>query len=153
MASPDEICSHRDALIKLARRKFRLPLDMAEDLVHDTLLAALSARHRFHVGNLWGWLYVILKHQFIEHWRREKRISHETVETEVLSGAEDEMQLAQVILEMGHLPVKQLRALIAISIEELTYEAMAIVEGVPEGTIKSRVFRARQELARKCEAA
>jgi DNA-directed RNA polymerase specialized sigma24 family protein len=71
----------------------------------------------------------------------------------VLSGAEDEVQLAQVILEMGQLPVKQLRALIAISIEELTYEAMAITEGVPEGTIKSRVFRARQELLRKCEAA
>jgi DNA-directed RNA polymerase specialized sigma24 family protein len=63
------------------------------------------------------------------------------------------MQLAQVILEMGQLPVKQLRALIAISIEEMTYEAMAIVEGVPEGTIKSRVFRARQALARKCEKA
>jgi RNA polymerase sigma-70 factor (ECF subfamily) len=123
---------------------------MAEDLVHDTLLAALSAPESFRGGNLGAWLYTILKNKFRDHWRREKHVSRETVETQAPGGAEDELQLVQVLLEMEHLPVKQLRALIAISIEEVTYEAMAIREGVPAGTVKSRVFRARQELLRKC---
>ena len=61
---------HAAALYAVALRMTRRAAD-AEDLVQDTLLKALRARHQFQVGtNLKGWLMRILTNTFINRYKR-----------------------------------------------------------------------------------
>jgi RNA polymerase sigma-70 factor, ECF subfamily len=49
---------------------------------------------------------------------------------------------------LAKLPTKQRQALLMVAVSGLSYDAVAKQCGCPEGTIKSRVNRARSELAR-----
>lgn len=61
-----------DALFRFAYQRVR-EVDIAEDLVQETFLAAMRAKDRFK-GNSSEktWLYGILKHKIIDHFRRKK---------------------------------------------------------------------------------
>ena len=52
---------------------------------------------------------------------------------------------------MGRLPVEQREVLILAAVEELRYEEIARVQGVPIGTVMSRLNRAREKLRRMCD--
>src|SRR6478735_6467192 len=73
---------HAEALYAVALRMTRRAAD-AEDLVQDTLLKGLRARHQFQVGTiLKGWLMRILTNTFINRYKRG------SLERSVLSGPE-----------------------------------------------------------------
>jgi len=63
--------------------------DVAEDLVHDTLLAALVAETRFqHRSSVRTWLTGILKNRLLDHIRRSSRghiFEELTPEVEILN--------------------------------------------------------------------
>jgi RNA polymerase sigma-70 factor (ECF subfamily) len=62
-----------DALYRYALFRIRDP-DRAEDLVQETLLAALKARNRYaHQSSEKTWLVGILKHKLIDQLRKSKR--------------------------------------------------------------------------------
>jgi RNA polymerase sigma factor (sigma-70 family) len=62
---------HGDALFSYAVRRLHRR-DAAEDLVQDTLLAALQSARRIDDDRaIRGWLMGILKHKLIDHFRRE----------------------------------------------------------------------------------
>jgi RNA polymerase sigma-70 factor (ECF subfamily) len=64
---------HGDALYRYALLRVRQP-DVAEDLVQDTLLAALRARASYAgQANERTWLVAILKNKIIDHFRRAAR--------------------------------------------------------------------------------
>jgi RNA polymerase sigma-70 factor (ECF subfamily) len=64
---------HGDALYRYALVRVRNPAT-AEDLVQETLLAALTARERFAgESTLRTWLIAILKNKLIDHFRRHAR--------------------------------------------------------------------------------
>jgi RNA polymerase sigma-70 factor (TIGR02943 family) len=64
---------HGDTLYRYALRRVRDP-DVAEDLVQDTLLAALAARNSFAGGSSERtWLIGILKHKLVDHLRKSIR--------------------------------------------------------------------------------
>ncbi|MCZ7566560.1 MAG: sigma-70 family RNA polymerase sigma factor [Burkholderiales bacterium] len=64
---------HRPRLVKFAMRRLR-DAAQAEDLVQETLLAALQAAGRFRGDAEVGtWLTGILKHKILEHFRRQRR--------------------------------------------------------------------------------
>ncbi len=68
--------AYGDALFHfaLARVKDR---DIAEDLVQDTFLAAVAAKDRFQGrSSVKTWLFGILKHKVIDHFRKKKTIVH-----------------------------------------------------------------------------
>jgi len=75
---------HGDALYRFALMRVREPAT-AEDLVQETLLAALRARERF-AGNSTErtWLIAILKNKIIDHFRRHAR------ETPLPAGADSD---------------------------------------------------------------
>ncbi|MGI4798401.1 MAG: sigma-70 family RNA polymerase sigma factor [Janthinobacterium lividum] len=126
---------------------------MADDLVQDALVRALSALEQFQAGtNLKAWLFTIVRNTFYEGARRRKR---ETIvmqeqrpadesERPAVEGRAAMRELQSLIWT---LPPLLREALILVGAQEMTYDEAALVCGVPVGTIKARVSRGRTALA------
>jgi RNA polymerase sigma-70 factor (ECF subfamily) len=126
----------------------------ADDLVQDTIVRALTALPQFQPGsNLKAWLFTILRNLFFEQSRRRRR------EMQALSvgfpGDEagrpmqaDAAELRDLSRTLWLLPPLLREALVLVGAQELTHEEAARICGVPIGTMKARVSRARTHLAR-----
>jgi RNA polymerase sigma-70 factor (ECF subfamily) len=60
----------------------------------------------------------------------------------------DRVELSEVFDQIARLPVPQREVLILAAVEELRYEEIGNVLGVPIGTVMSRLSRARDKLKR-----
>jgi len=60
----------------------------------------------------------------------------------------DRVELSEVLAQIGRLPPEQREVLILAAVEELRYEEISAVLGVPIGTVMSRLSRAREKLRR-----
>lgn len=132
----------------------------ADDLVQTAMLRALEAREQFKPGtNLGAWLQTILRNQFLSQarreWREESYDSYgaedeeaapfEIVDNTAAERPEASTELADVLALIRGLGEEQRVALMLIA-GGLSYEEAAAKTGVPVGTIKSRVARARASL-------
>src|SRR5262245_47139596 len=71
--APETLASHRGYLYRYALSRLRHP-DAAEELVQETLLAALEGQAKFRGESaLRTWLAGILKHKIVDWQRRETR--------------------------------------------------------------------------------
>ncbi len=99
--SPDEwLTKHGPALYQYALMHTR-DAHRAEELVQETLLAALQGRDRFTGGSsVRTWLIGILRHKLLDLYRRDAR----EVSLEAMAGAEDEEEvMAEAFFESdGH---------------------------------------------------
>jgi RNA polymerase sigma-70 factor (ECF subfamily) len=124
----------------------------AEDLVQEALARAYDRRSSFRLGrSLKPWLMAILHNTFVDGVRAQKtRMTHEAgtaPQLDFVAPAQDEaVHLSEVRRAFLELPEEQREALHLVGIEGLTYPEAAQVLGVPEGTILSRVSRARKAL-------
>jgi len=59
----------------------------------------------------------------------------------------DRIELNEVLIQIGRLPSDQREVLILAAVEELRYEDIARIQGVPIGTVMSRLNRAREKVA------
>ena len=125
----------------------------ADDLVQDTVVRALGALPQFQLGtNLKAWLFTILRNLFFEQSRRRRReaaalsahIPTEEVVRPEQADATEVRDLEQVLWRLS--PILR-EALVLVGAQELTYEEAANICGVPVGTMKARVSRARIELS------
>jgi RNA polymerase sigma-70 factor, ECF subfamily len=108
----------------------------AEDLAQEAFLRAFKALHDFDPGRaaFSSWLFTIAKRLAIGEWRQAQRLK-------LLSEHARRVERA-----LGALP-EQLRSTFFFSqIKELTLEEVAELEGCAVGTVKSRIFRAREQL-------
>jgi RNA polymerase sigma-70 factor, ECF subfamily len=126
----------------------------SDDLVQDALLRALAGEHRFEPGtNMRAWLFTILRNCHMNEYRR-RRFDGGAVEDlpearlSIPGNQEAAIELKEVQRLMLAIPVNLREALILVSAAELTYKDASVVCGCAVGTIKSRVNRARTELAR-----
>jgi len=127
---------------------------LADDLVQDTMLRAWRSRSRFVAGtNLGAWLFTIMRNAFYSLHRKDAREVGDTdgdlaerVATVPEQSGHIDLQDAQTALEK--LPPLMRQALILVAIENLSYEEAAEVMACRIGTVKSRVWRAREQLAR-----
>jgi len=125
----------------------------ADDVVQDSIVRALGAIDQFQPGtNLKAWLFTILRNQFYEQARRRKR------ETAALQARFDEAEASRApqhaqaeITDLQRLiwqlAPSQREALILIGAQEMSHEEAAAICGVPVGTMKARLSRARSSLA------
>ncbi len=126
----------------------------ADDLVQDTVVRALGALGQFQAGtNLKAWLFTILRNLFFEQARRRKReaaalIAHIPVEEAVRPDQTDAAEVRDLELVLWRLSPVLREALVLVGAQELTHEEAAQICGVPVGTMKARVSRARTELSR-----
>ena len=148
----DSVLALRPALQAFARRLTNQDCD-AEDLVQDTVLRALAARHHFTAGtNLKAWLFTIMRNTFNTRWRRSLRevtTGPEVIEIRMVTPAMQESLLwAREAAShlINHLSPAHRKILILIPVQGVSYEEAAQICGCSVGTVKSRLNRARAAL-------
>lgn len=134
---------------------------MAEDLVQDTMLKAYRSWRQYRPGtNAKGWLLTILRNTFINAYRRRKlepvamdlgaAESHlpgrSPAETDPEGNFFARIIDQKVIEAIDALPEEFREVLVLSDIEQMSYAEIAETVGVPVGTVKSRLFRARRQL-------
>ncbi|MGL4312480.1 MAG: sigma-70 family RNA polymerase sigma factor [Sphingomonas sp.] len=127
-------------------------VDLADDLVQETMLKAWAARGRFQPGtSMRAWTFIILRNVFLSQMRRNRFRGEwdDLVADRILAapaGQDKQLELADVHRAMQMLPAAQREALILVGAGGFAYEEAAEICGVAVGTIKSRVARARVAL-------
>jgi RNA polymerase sigma-70 factor, ECF subfamily len=149
--------THLDALYNFAMYLSKRPAD-AEDLVQETYLRAFRFSHRFQPGtHLRAWLFQILRNTFLTFYRvreREAPIAEDGVpewDPPMFHHAPEDDGTAMdshTDLEraMRRLPEEFRTVLLLAEVEGLPLEEVARVMACPVGTVKSRIFRAKERL-------
>jgi RNA polymerase sigma-70 factor (ECF subfamily) len=126
----------------------------ADDLVQDTLERACSRWRLWLAGSdLRAWLFTVMHNLFISEVRQLRRradwgnsvdldaVAHELHAPATSPG--DRMDLQRCLMQ---LPPIQRAVLLLTTLEDMSYEEVARVTGVPVGTVMSRLFRARERM-------
>jgi RNA polymerase sigma-70 factor (ECF subfamily) len=135
------------ALRRYARALTR-NVETADDLVQDTLVRALRSEHLFDGGDMRSWLYTILtnlnRNRLRSLARRPLMSSIEDDDAPDLAGPEAGGR--DIERALASLTEEQRTALLLVVLEGLTYREVAKVQGVPVGTVMSRLSRARAQM-------
>ena len=135
------------ALRRYARALTR-DAEVAEDLVQDTLVRALRSEHLFHGGDIRSWLYTILtnlnRNRLRSLARRPALTPIEDSDASDMAGPEAGGR--DIERALASLADDQRVALLLVVLEGLSYREVAEVQGVPIGTVMSRLARARAQI-------
>lgn len=130
--------------------------DAADDLVQDALERAIARFDQFRPGtNLRAWLFTILHSARCDQHRRAVRRGPEIPIEEVPDTVSvrpeqaDLLHLRDFKRAFARLSEPHRQVLALAGIEGMSYEEIATILAVEVGTVKSRVFRARESL--RCE--
>jgi RNA polymerase sigma-70 factor (ECF subfamily) len=124
----------------------------ADDLVQETLERAWSRYAGWRrQGDVRAWLFGILHNRFIDRLRAEASRSEDSVGDALPEVAQrptqaDRLELCDLDRILQRLPPEQREVLLLVGVEELSYQAVAEVIGVPIGTVMSRLSRGRERL-------
>lgn len=123
----------------------------AEDLVQDAVSNALAGKLSFTPGtNFTAWIHRILHNKFLSDFRKRKEDTDiDSLPESALSvndGTEAKIALKELALALDNLPREQRETLIMVFVNEMSYDEVAHATNCSLGTVKSRVFRARQTL-------
>jgi RNA polymerase sigma-70 factor (ECF subfamily) len=134
------------ALRRYARALTR-DAETADDIVQDTLVRALRSEHLFHGGDVRAWLYTILTNL---NRNRLRSISRRPTLTPIKDGDAalpgPDTGSRDISNALESLAEEQRTALLLIVLEGLTYREVADVQGIPIGTVMSRLARARMQI-------
>jgi len=154
---PRQALAHLDALYNFAIYLTRNPPE-ADDLVQETYLRAFRFAHRFQAGtHLRAWLFQILRNTFLTFYRlreREAAIADDGVpdwDVPMFHDAPEDSASAMdahTDLEraLSRLPEEFRTVLLLAEVEGMPLEEVARVMSCPVGTVKSRIFRAKERL-------
>lgn len=139
-------------LRRYARALTRNP-EQADDLVQTCLERAWSRRHRWKAdSDLRAWLFTIMHNLYVNLVKRSSRSPEVALFEEVdlmdarTPGQELAIQLKDLESGLAELPFEQRETLVLVCVEEMTYEQVSEVLGVPVGTVMSRLHRARERM-------
>ncbi len=121
----------------------------ADDLVQDTLERSWSRRHLWRPGtDLRAWLFTIMHNVHLNQVRRREPIAidDERLDTPVPAAQEDALALRDLQYALERLPAEHREVLLLVGVEQMRYDEVACVLGVPIGTVMSRLSRARERL-------
>jgi RNA polymerase sigma-70 factor (ECF subfamily) len=144
-----------------SNRVFRLMVRMvgqqdADDLTQQTYVRAFTKLDQFSGNSKFEtWLYRLATNEALQHLRREKhrRTKELTVESamDATDHAERDERVAMVQAALNQL-APELRAIFTLREESgLSYQEIAETLDIPEGTVGSRLNRARRELRKLVE--
>ncbi|HEX6966846.1 MAG TPA: sigma-70 family RNA polymerase sigma factor [Gemmatimonadaceae bacterium] len=157
-----EALVHLDALYSFALKLTRSPAD-AEDLASDTMLRAFDRWEQYRLGtNVRAWLFTILYHLFVS---RKRRIDAHEVQLPEYADGRPAVELVgeadpegsfydsfvdeEITRAIDALPEEYRLAVVLSDVQGLRYAEIAEILGIPEGTVKSRLFRGRRILQKK----
>ena len=141
--------------------KFTGKHDEAEDLTQEIFLKVFRSLDKFNRdADFSTWLSSVARNYCIDRYRASKREKEVLVEDALAydlapasSGnpyraLEDQDRRSLVRRGLEQLPGKLREAVILRDLQGLSYQEMATRLALPEGTVKSRINRGREELAR-----
>ncbi|WP_417068038.1 RNA polymerase sigma factor RpoE [Niveibacterium terrae] len=161
------VTKYQRKLSRLLSRMIRDPAEV-EDVVQEAFIKAYRALSSFRGESaFYTWLYRIgintAKNYLVSLGRRAS--SRSDIQSEDAEGFEDAEQLRDIdtperlmmsrqVVEavdeaMEHLPEELRMAIVLREIEGLSYEEIAATMGCPIGTVRSRIFRARDAISER----
>ena len=130
--------------------------EAADDLVQDSLERAIERFDQFRTGtNLRAWLFTIVHNMRCDQHRRLVRrpmeipIDDAPQHASTRASQADALHLADFRRAFSRLSEPHREVLALVGLEGLDYQRAASILGVEVGTVKSRVFRARENLRRE----
>ncbi|WP_084462576.1 sigma-70 family RNA polymerase sigma factor [Oceanibaculum pacificum] len=129
----------------------------ADDLVQETLMKAIANLDKFQPGtSMKSWLFTIMRNSFYTNANRANREitgGSDCASVTVSSGATQEWNIRTKELRraLEALPTTQREAIVLVGAWGVPYEEAAQICGCEVGTIKSRISRGRETLARILE--
>ena len=146
--------------------------DVASDAVQEALISAFRRFHTFRGDSLRSWLARVVVNACYDEMRKKRRqhtmqLEHYNAEVDEIESsywlvdaqADPELQFETSELEgaiqraLNKLPSIYRLILVLVDIEGLTYEEAAMAAGVPVGTVKSRLARARLQMQKSLQSA
>ncbi len=152
MFTHNELVHEMDGLKKFALKLTRQESD-ADDLTQSTVLKAMEKNYLFQDDtNLFKWTSKIMYNLFISDYRRKTKFETQydledyleqrgTKETQ-----EIEVEFQEVCEAMKNLSSEHYEILSLICIKGMSYAEVSEFLQIPAGTVRSRLFRARENL-------
>jgi RNA polymerase sigma-70 factor, ECF subfamily len=154
---PQSLPRHLDRLYRAAWALCGSPHD-AEDLVQETFARVLARPRRLRGHDELAYLMTVLRNTFLTQRRTAARRPRtggvpleelEPVDPRTGARPEEALQAREVFAVIAALPERYRLALVAVDIAGLSYREAADVLETREATIATRVFRAREQVARR----
>ena len=129
----------------------------ADDLVQLTVEKCLRERGRWAEGSrLDSWMFTAMRNAWIDETRmrsrrRESFVAGEAEQVADGSVASEELKVQAMSVQsaMAALPTDQRVAVALVLVDGMSYQEAAALLGIPEGTLTSRLSRARATLLSK----
>jgi RNA polymerase sigma-70 factor (ECF subfamily) len=151
------VLRHQRRVYAVARRIVRAH-DVADDVAQEAFVRAWRALDRFELGRPFApWVCRIAANLAINHVRSPRAREEGLPDGPGETAASDPDPLGAVLDDeagrvldaaVAALPVEQRAVFVLRTMEEMSYQAIAEALGLSPGTVMSRLFRAREKLAR-----
>jgi RNA polymerase sigma-70 factor (ECF subfamily) len=156
---PDRAAEHLPRLYRAARAWTR-SREEAEDLVQETYARVLARRRLIRAEDEVGYLLRALRNTLISQRRAAARrpttteLSDDTaLGTRLNDDPAEAANTRRIYAAIAELPDEFRDALVAVDVAGLSYQEAARALRIREGTLTSRVFRARDRVARRLSEA
>lgn len=137
------------ALRRYARSLSRSDGD-GEDLLHDSVLRALSSRSQWRGDNLRAWIFTIMTNLNRNAYREPRPALVEldaAGDVAADGGSVEPIERIRLAQALDTLAPEHRAVLMLVVIEGYKYHEVAGMLGIPQGTVMSRLSRARQGLS------
>jgi RNA polymerase sigma-70 factor (ECF subfamily) len=155
---PQRASDHVDRLFRAAWALCGSRQD-AEDLVQETYARVLAKPRFLRSEDDLGYLLRTLRNTFLNQKRTESRRLRTAPLPEELDALADPhatdpataLEAGEVYEAVAALPAEYRDVLVAVDVTGLTYKETARALRIPEGTVMSRLYRARQQVVRRVD--
>lgn len=147
-------------LLRYIKRISAVSNEEAQDILQDSFIKIWRNLNAFdHHLKLSSWLYRIVHNETVSHWRRNTayqkgqtvRISKKMAESISFELDPEESEDAKFVLThqvLDLLPLKYKEVLVLKFLEKMSYEEISDVLKIPEGTVATRINRAKKAFAK-----
>lgn len=153
-----QVTTFQDKLAVFAKSLTRDEED-AKDLLQETVLKAMKYRDKFvSPTNLKAWLFTIMKNTFINDYRRRKLVSFKNDDTpneyllnsksSTLESQDAQLNAADIMAKINGLD-EDYKVPFTMHVQGFKYKEISEQLELPIGTVKSRIFIARQQLMKE----
>lgn len=153
-----KLTDHTPSLMRYARALTRKQSD-TDDLIQDTLMRALSRGHLWEVGtDFRAWLFTLMHNQFVNVVRKSVRnneglhqarmVGDWSARKVVFPNQLHAVTVSDLDYALGMLPPEQRQIILMCGMDGIQYEEAALILDIPVGTVRSRLSRGRDHLAK-----
>lgn len=151
---------YESRLLRYVKRSIMVSDEQAKDILQEAFIKIWQNLHGFNQGiKLSSWIYRIVHNEAISYWRKKKSFGKDQkvkLNENLISDlpnefdTEDDLELKELqtheVLKL--LPLKYKTILILKFIEGMSYQEISDVLKIPEGTVATRINRAKKRFVK-----